>query len=78
MIILMNMLINMLITVNKCVNKYVNEYVNDYVNMLMIMWMIMYFGHNSTYIGRQPAIFCMRGFLYISYRPVMPPGPGEP
>ena len=64
MIILMNMLMNMLMIM--------------LMNMLMIMLMIMYFGHNSTYIGRQPAIFCMRGFLYISYRPVMAPSSGEP
>ena len=64
MIMLMNMLMIMLM--------------NMLMNMLMIMLMIMYFSHNSTYIERQPAIFCMRGFLYISYRPVMPPGSGEP
>ena len=35
-------------------------------------------GHNLTYIAREPTIFCMRGFFYMLYRPVMAPGPGEP
>ena len=34
-------------------------------------------GLNSTYIAREPTIFCMRGFFYISYRSGMVPGPGE-
>ncbi len=38
----------------------------------------MYFGHNSTYIGREPTIFCMRGFFDILYRSGMVPGPREP
>ena len=36
------------------------------------------FGFFSTYTGREPTIFCMRGFCYILYRSGMVPAPGEP
>ena len=37
-----------------------------------------YFGHNTTYTGRTPTIFCMRGFVDMRYRSGTAPGPAEP